>query len=96
MKSIWLVILLFLVSCGGGGGGKKSGSSVTPLKVELNEEEQILLNQLTQNEQLSQKETVKLVLKLKNLNGDILKRLDQHLVVDCFSNVCRFSKKDDL
>lgn len=93
---VYLLLMLFLVSCGGGSKNGSSSSTVSPIASELNHEERNLMDELLLKDEISEREVIRLLLKLETLNESTLKRLDQHLKMDCLNTKCRFVKKDSL
>ncbi len=85
MKNLLFVVLLLgLASCGGKGGSSDVPPPVqNPVRIELNSEENTLLNELTDSSLVDQKKVLKMLLKFEKLSSATLKKLDQHINLDC-------------
>jgi hypothetical protein len=97
MKNIlFLVLVLGFVSCGGKGGSSEIPTTVqNPARAGLSTEEVKLLNELTEYSSVDQKKVLKILLKFEKLQTGTLKKLDQHINIDCSAaqGLCQITKK---
>jgi hypothetical protein len=97
MKNIlFLVLVLGFVSCGGKSGSSEVPATVqNPVRVGLNTEEVKLLNELTEYSSVDQKKVLRILLKFEKLQSGTLKKLDQHINIDCSASkgLCQITKK---
>jgi hypothetical protein len=65
------------------------------VRVALNSEEMNLLNELTDSSLVDQKKVLKILLKYEKLQSGTLKKLDQHINIDCSvaQGLCHITKK---
>jgi hypothetical protein len=96
MKAIFIFFsLITLASCGMSGSDSKSeGVGSSPFSIELTEEESKLVRFLLKKEILQEKEIVKLLISLNQLNEGSLSKLDNSIEVKCLKGICEITKKD--
>lgn len=96
MKTVFLFLLLFLLSCGSGkDGSSPSASHQESLNSELTQSEETLISQLLIESPMRPRDVLKKLLMQEELSNDVLMKLDHYLSIECITerNDCFIERK---
>lgn len=94
---VTIIMITLLCSCGKSKEGEnKLEDNTSNLSTELTQEESRLIEKLRVKGFMSERSVLGEIIKLQNINENIIEKLDIYLQINCLKGECEITKKDNL